>query len=72
MKSIARILKNIKNLSPYFLLIALYFIFINLEIRKENNNSKNIQLENRSSNDKSSGAYKEKLRISIPVIPYKQ
>ena len=65
------LLLNIKNLIPYLLLISLYFLFINIEARKEltnytikNNTKKNIGLEKNVENIN--------LRISIPVIPYSQ
>ena len=72
MKLIFILLKNFKNLLPYFLLIALYFFFINLETRKEKINNKIIQIEKQLVEDKSIGYDKKKLRIAIPVVPYKE
>ena len=72
MKPIFILLKNFKNLLPYFLLIALYFFFINLETRKEKINNKIIQIEKQLVEDKSIGYDKKKLRIAIPVVPYKE
>ena len=72
MKSIGLILKNLKNLLPYFLLIAIYFLLINLETRKEKNINRIIEIENQLSEDKSSDDKTKQLRITIPVIPYKQ
>ena len=72
MKPILTLLKNFKNLLPYFLLIALYFFFINLETRKEKINSKIIEIEKQLVEDKSIGYDKKKLRIAIPVVPYKE
>ena len=66
------LLKNFKNLLPYFLLIALYFFFINLETRKEKINNKIIEIEEQLVEDKSIGYDKKKLRIAIPVVPYKE
>ena len=66
------LLKNFKNLLPYFLLIALYFFFINLETRKEKINNKIIEIEKQLVEDKSIGYDKKKLRIAIPVVPYKE
>ena len=66
------LLKNFKNLLPYFLLIALYFFFINLETRKEKINNKIIEIEQQLVEDKSIGYDKKKLRIAIPVVPYKE
>jgi len=65
------LLKEIKNLLPYFLLIAVYFYFVNLEAGKEKNNNLNSEKENILPDDKSSVDDKQ-LRISIPVIPYDQ
>ena len=71
MKSISKILKNLKNLLPYFLLIAIYFFFVNLEARKENVNIRDTKNENILSDDKSSFDG-ENLRMRIPVIPFEQ
>ena len=71
MKSISSIIKNIRNLLPYFLLIAIYFFFVNLEARKENN--KEIKSTKQSSMpNKRSEINERNLRIKIPVIPYNQ
>ena len=72
MKPIFILIKNFKNLLPYFLLIALYFFFINLETRKEKINNKIIEIEKQIVEDKSIGHDKKKLRIAIPVVPYKE
>ena len=72
MKPIFILLKNLKNLLPYFLLIALYFFFINLETRKEKINNKIIEIEKQLVEDKSIEDDKKKLRIAIPVVPYKE
>ena len=72
MKPIFILLKNFKNLLPYFLLIAIYFFFINLETRKEKINNKIIEIEKQLVEDKSIGYDKKKLRIAIPVVPYKE
>ena len=63
-------LKNIRNLFPYFLLIAIYFFFVNLEARNDNNNIRNTQKQ--ILDDDTSSIDKNKLRIAIPVIPYNQ
>ncbi len=72
MKIILILLKNFKNLLPYFLLIALYFFFIILETRKEKINNTIIEIEKQLANDKSMGYEKEQLRLAIPVVPYKK
>ena len=66
------LLNNLKNVLPYFLIIALYFFFINLETRKEKINNKIIEIEKQLVEDKSIGYDKKKLRIAIPVVPYKE
>ena len=72
MKPILILLKNFKNLLPYFLLIAIYFFFINLETRKEKINNKIIEIEKQLVEDKSIGNDKNKLRIAIQDVPYKE
>ncbi len=69
MKSISTILKNIRNLTAYFFLIAIYFFFVNLEAGKDKNNNLNSEKENILPND-TGGFYEENIRIKIPVIPY--
>ena len=71
MKSISTILKNIRNLLPYLLLISIYFFFINLEATKEKNNNRDTEYKNKTIENKSNSLDIEK-RIIIPVIPYKQ
>ena len=71
MKSLLLILRNFRNLLPYFLLISIYFFFVNLEARKiqkghlEKNSSQNDEQNINSSNDNN-------IKIRIPIIPYKQ
>ena len=69
MKYISIILKNIRNLLPYFLLIAIYFFFVNLEARKDRFINVNSEKENIMPNEKYS-IEKKNLPIKIPVIPY--
>ena len=71
MKSISKILTNIKNLLPYLLLIAIYFFFVNLEAGKDKKNNKTIDNEYILTEEESSEQNKQQ-RIEIPVIPYKQ
>ena len=68
---ISYLLKNIKNLLPYFLLIAIYFFFVNLEARKEKGNFQNNDKENILPKD-TSKIDEQFLKIRIPVIPYNQ
>ena len=71
MKYITESIKNIKNLLPYLLLIAIYFFFVNLEARKDNETIRTIENEAKLIEEKSSEQNKQQ-RIKIPVIPYKQ
>ena len=69
------LLLNIKNSIPYFILIAIYFIFINIEAKNNQNNylnnNKLVGQENKLKEEVSE-VYEKKLTISIPIIPYKQ
>ena len=69
MNFIVLILKNVKNLFPYFILIAIYFLFINLETIRIHNNNKVIQKGNELNFDKL-GVDDKELIIKLPVIPY--
>ena len=71
MKYITESIKNIKNLLPYLLLIAIYFFFVNLEARKENETNRTSENESLLIEEKSTEQNKQQ-RIKIPVIPYKQ
>ena len=71
MKYITERIKNIKNLLPYLLLIAIYFFFVNLEARKDNETNRTNENEAKLIEEKSSEQNKQQ-RIKIPVIPYKQ
>ena len=64
-------LLNIKNLTPYLLLITLYFIFVNIEAQRDVNNYKtNIRMKKINNNQ--ANIEETNIRISIPVIPYSQ
>ena len=65
------LLINIKNLIPYLVLIFLYFIFVNIEVRQDLTNHKTNN-KNKLSIDNQSNIDNNILRISIPVIPYSQ
>ena len=71
MKYITESIKNIKNLLPYLLLIAIYFFFVNLEARKDNETIRTNENEAKLIEEKSTEQNKQQ-RIKIPVIPYKQ
>jgi len=68
---IKAILKNIKDLLPYLLLITIYFFFINLEAGNQRNNVKMNKKETITPT-KNKSSTNQQIRISIPVIPYKQ
>ena len=71
MKYITESIKNVKNLLPYLLLIAIYFFFVNLEARKDNETNRTNENESMLIEEKSTEQNKQQ-RIKIPVIPYKQ
>ena len=71
MKYITEIIKNIKNLLPYLLLIAIYFFLVNLEAGKDKKPNRTNENESMLTVDESSEKNKQQ-RIKIPVIPYKQ
>ncbi len=71
MKSISVILKEVRNLLPYLLLISIYFLFINLEARKQTTNNKSSEKEKKIIKNESNSKDKQ-IRITIPVVPYKQ
>ena len=71
MKYITESIKNIKNLLPYLLLIAIYFFFVNLEAGKDIETKRTNENETKLIEEKSSEQNKQQ-RIKIPVIPYKQ
>ena len=62
---------KIKNILPYLLLIVIYFLFVNIEAKKGQNNIQNNKnnSEERNFNSLNNGKNQS---ISIPVIPYKQ
>ena len=75
MDSILLLIKKIKNLIPYFILIAIYFFFVNLEASNNKlKNKKNIETKLNFKKDKSKKKdfKSNNLKISIPVVPFKQ
>ena len=65
------LLLNLKNLTPYLLLIALYFIFVNLEAKRDVTNYKTEIIKKKLGNIQRN-VDETNIRISIPVIPYRQ
>ena len=67
------IIENIKNLIPYFILISIYFFFVNLEARNKMNND---QFNNKGMESKKEAKTtipsndKDNQIIFIPVIPF--
>ena len=72
MKPIFSILKNIRNLLPYFLLIAIYFLFINLETKNNKNNIRTFEKDKNLAEYETRILEEKPIRIRIPVIPYDQ
>ncbi len=71
MKYITETIKNIKNLLPYLLLIAIYFLFVNLEAGKDTKTNRTNENDSMLIEERSTEQYKQQ-RIKIPVFPYKQ
>ncbi len=71
MKLISNIIKSLINHSPYLLLIATYFFFVNLEAVKDTDSIGNIKKEAIQS-DEQTNINIRSLRIKIPVIPYNE
>ena len=70
MKYITESIKNIKNLLPYLLLIAIYFFFVNLEAGRDKETNRTN--ENESMLIEKSTEQNKQQRIKIAVIRYKQ
>ena len=62
---------SIKTIIPYLLLILFYFLLVNFEVRHELKNNKTL-IRNKFNPGNQTDLKKNKLRISIPVIPYGQ
>ena len=62
---------NLKNFLPYLIIIIIYFFFVNIEARKEQNNINRKVIEKLDSTPKNSNKTEEKNgTIRIQVIPY--
>ena len=70
MKLIPVFLKNIKDLLPYLLLIAIYFVFVNIEAKNQKKTTIIKEVFEQSENQPN--AEVNSSRIKIPVIPYKE
>tara|TARA_Y100001968_G_scaffold137374_1_gene125540 strand:- start:130 stop:336 length:207 start_codon:yes stop_codon:yes gene_type:complete len=65
------VLFKIRSLAPYLLLIIIYFIFISLEANRNNYNNDIKSIKNKTLNNVSTDK-NNNIRISIPVIKYKE
>ena len=65
------VLFKIRSLAPYLLLIIIYFIFISLEANRNNYNNDIKSINNKTLNNVSTDK-NNNIRISIPVIKYKE
>ena len=70
MKYITESIKKIKNLLPYLLLTAIYFLLVNLEAGKDKETNRTNDNETKFIEEKLTEQNKQQ-RIKIPVIPYK-
>ena len=70
MNSFKTILKNIKNLIPYFIVILIYFFFISLEANKKEGSNRVIEEEYALPQKQNDDDLKQ-IKIKIPVVPYK-
>ena len=62
---------NLKNFLPYLIIIIIYFFFVNIEARKEQNNINRKVIEKLDSTPKNSNKTEEKNgTIRLQVIPY--
>ena len=69
------LLIKVKNLLPYLFLIAIYFFFVNIEARNNQNNYLNNNKKIGKAEEPKEGNLEDKekvITISIPVIPYNQ
>ena len=76
MQRLLLIIKNIKNLLPYLLLVAIYFLFVNIEAKNDKTKlQKNNNHANQSDTDINTDESLNKnsnFTINIPVIPYEE
>ena len=81
MKNVFNIFKNISILFPYFLIITLYFLLVNIEAGKEERLIKDKKQvsesdlffkESINNQSKSNGRKNITKKIIIPVVPFKQ
>ena len=81
MINLIKIFKNISSLLPYFTIITLYFLFINIEAKKEQPIFKTNRSENKVENN--TDRFKEPeildlainekvIRVAIPVVPFNE
>ena len=76
MKYMLQLINDLTKLFPYFLLIALYFFFVNLEASNYNTKNKKIDLKNKINNNSIENInilnYKKSNKMQLPVFPYEE
>ena len=63
---------NIKNMTSYLLLILIYFIFINIEARNDQYESKSLKQNIKSNEYNNTIINEDFFKHSIPVIPFNE
>ena len=63
---------NIKNITSYLLLILIYFIFINIEARNDQYESKSLKQNIKSNEYNNTIINEDSFKHSIPVIPFNE
>ena len=63
---------NIKNMTSYLLLILIYFIFINIEARNDQYESKTLKQNIKSNEYNNTIINEDFFKHSIPVIPFNE
>ena len=63
---------NIKNMTSYLLLIAIYFIFINIEASKDQYESRSIKQNIKYKEYNNTIINDNSVKHSIPIIPFNE
>ncbi len=69
MKPLLNMLIKLRSIIPYFIIISIYFLLINFEARRENQEKITIEKIKNDSYTKSNNI---NVRVEIPVIPYER
>ena len=67
-----KIFINIKNMTSYLVLIAIYFFFINIEARKDQYESKSKKQDIISKEYNNTIINDDSIKYSIPIIPFNE